>query len=97
MLSQRIDSGDVDSFVVTLRKGQRISAEVEAIRLGGEMTDMLLTVVGPDGRTITEVDETLMARQDPFVSLIAPSDGRYLLKVRDAAFIQKSPALFRAR
>jgi hypothetical protein len=81
-----IDSGDVDSFVVTLQKGQRISAEVEAIRLGGEMTDMLLTVVGPDGRTITEVDDTLMARQDPFVSLIAPNEGRYLLKVRDAAF-----------
>ena len=41
-----IDSGDIDSVVVTLRKGQTLSAEVQAIRLGGEMTDMVLTILG---------------------------------------------------
>ncbi len=85
-MSGVIDPGDVDSFVVTLRKGERLSAEVEAIRLGGEMTDMVLTVIGPDGRTIIQVDDTLMARQDPFASLVAPGDGRYILQVRETAF-----------
>ena len=84
-ISGVIDSGDVDNFVVTLRKGEVLSAEVEAIRLGGEMTDMVLTVIGPDGSKIAEVDDTAMTRQDPFVSLVAPSDGRYVLQVRETA------------
>jgi hypothetical protein len=81
-----IDSGDIDSFAIDLRKGQRLSVEVEAIRLGGEMTDVVLTVNGPDGREILHVDDTLLTRQDPFASLTAPADGRYILKVRDTAF-----------
>ena len=81
-----IESGDVDSVVVTLRKGQRLSAEVEAIRLGGEMTDVVLIVIGPDGRPILQVDDTPTTRQDPFVSLVAPVDGLYVLQVRDTAF-----------
>ena len=85
-ISGVIDSGDVDSVVVALRKGQRLSVEVEAIRLGGEMTDLVLTVIGPDGRPIIEVDDTPTTRQDPFVSLVAPGDGPYILQVRDTAF-----------
>jgi hypothetical protein len=81
-----IDSGDVDSVVVTLRKGQRLTAEVEAIRLGGEMTDVVLIVIGPDGRPIIHVDDTPTTRQDPFASLVAPVDGPYVLQVRDTAF-----------
>ena len=81
-----IDSGDVDSVVVTLKKGQRLSAEVEAIRLGGEMTDMVLTVIGPDGRPIIQVDDTPTTRQDPSASLVAPADGAYVLQVRDTAY-----------
>ena len=85
-ISGVIDSGDVDSVVVTLRKGQRLSAEVEAIRLGGEMTDMVLTVIGPGGRQVVQVDDTPTTRQDPFASFVAPSGGRYIVQVRDTAF-----------
>jgi hypothetical protein len=85
-ISGVIDAGDIDSFAVTLRKGERLAAEVEAIRLGGEMTDVVLTVIGPDGSKIIDVDDTLITKQDPFVSLVAPSDGRYILQIRDTAY-----------
>lgn len=85
-ISGVIDSGDLDSAALVLRKGQRLSVEVQAIRLGGEMTDLVLAVIGPDGRRIVQVDDTPTTRQDPFVSFVAPGDGRYVLQVRDTAF-----------
>jgi hypothetical protein len=81
-----IDSGDIDCFAVRLRKGQRLSAEVQAVRLGGEMTDAVLSLFAPDGRRIVEADDTAIARQDPFASIIAPVDGVYTVAVRDTAY-----------
>jgi hypothetical protein len=81
-----IDSGDVDCVAVGLRKGQRLAAEVQAVRLGGEMTDTVLTVFGPDHRQLAFVDDTPSTRQDPFTSIVAPADGTYTVLVRDAGF-----------
>jgi hypothetical protein len=81
-----IDAGDVDCFAVSLRKGQRLSAEVQAVRLGGELTDTVLSVFAPDGRRLIEADDTAITRQDPSASLIAASDGAYTITVRDTAF-----------
>jgi hypothetical protein len=81
-----IDSGDVDCVAVAVRKGQRLAAEVQAIRLGGEMTDTLLAVFGPDGRPLVEVDDTPITRQDPYISFSAPADGIYTIVVRDTSF-----------
>ena len=70
-----IEAGDIDSFRVRLRKGDRLSAEAEAIRTGGAMLDAVLNVLGPDGSWLAFVDDTAQGRQDPIVSLIAPDDG----------------------
>ena len=81
-----IDSGDVDSVSVVLEKGQRLSAEVQAIRLGGEMTDTQLAVFGPDGRPVALADDTPATRQDPFATLVAPVAGAYSIQIRDTNF-----------
>src|SRR5262245_15464321 len=39
-----IEPGGSDHYSVVLKKGQRLAAEVEAVRLGGELTDAALTV-----------------------------------------------------
>src|SRR5262249_17411340 len=36
-ISGVIESADIDNVAVALKKGQRLSAEVQAVRLGGEM------------------------------------------------------------
>jgi hypothetical protein len=79
-----IESGGTDHFAVTLKKGQRLAAEVEAVRLGVELTDAALAVFDPDGRELASVDDTPLFRQDPFVTLIAPTDGTYVVRVSDS-------------
>ena len=81
-----IDTGDIDSVSVLLEKGQRLSAEIEAIRLGGEMTDTQLAVLGPDGRPVALSDDTAATRQDPFATLVAPVAGAYVINIRDTNF-----------
>jgi hypothetical protein len=78
-----IEAGGVDCFAVRLKKGQRLAAEVEAIRLGGEMTDAVITIIGPDGRKLGTVDDTPLFHQDPFLTLLAPDDGVYTVQVRE--------------
>jgi hypothetical protein len=53
-----IEEAGVDYYAVTLKKGQRLAAEVEGVRLGGELTDTVLTVFGPDGQLLAAVDDT---------------------------------------
>jgi hypothetical protein len=81
-----IESGDVDGVAVALRKGQRLAAEVQAVRLGGEFTDSTLTILDPDGRPVAHADDTFLTRQDPFAAIVAPRDGTYTVRVRDTAF-----------
>jgi hypothetical protein len=81
-----IESGDVDSVAVALSKGERLAAEVQAVRLGGEMTDTVLTIVGPDGRQLAFADDPPLTRQDPFATLVAPEDGTYTIQIRDSSF-----------
>jgi Bacterial pre-peptidase C-terminal domain len=82
-----VDSGDVDIVTVALKRNQRLSAEVQAIRLGGEMTDTVLTVFGPDGKVLATVDDTSATRQDPFISLLAPEEGTYAIQIRESSFL----------
>ncbi len=81
-----IEAGDMDSFRVTLKKGERLSAEAEAIRAGGAMLDVVLNVLGPDGSWLASVDDTALRRQDPLVSLIAPVDGDYIVQLHESNF-----------
>ena len=81
-----IKSEDVDCFAVEVKKGQRLSVEVEGIRLGRSPFDPRLSVLAPDGSTLAESDDTWLAMQDPFVSLIAPEDGTCTIRLWDAAY-----------
>jgi hypothetical protein len=81
-----LEAGDVDGFQVVMRRGDRLSAEVEAVRLGGPLLDTVLSIFGPDGRELVSADDTSLFRQDPFATLIAPADGRYTVQVREVNY-----------
>jgi hypothetical protein len=59
---------------------------VEGIRLGRGDFDSRLAVLDPQGVTLTDVDDTWLARQDPFISVVAPNDGTYVIKLREATY-----------
>jgi hypothetical protein len=77
---------DVDYYVCSLKKGQRLSAEVEAMRLGRIMFDASLAIVDSKGFEIASCDDCPLLRNDPFVSILAPEDGDYRILVRESAY-----------
>lgn len=77
---------DDDAYVVTLRKGQRLSAEVEAMRLGRVMFDASIAILDARGFELAVCDDAPLLRTDAFVSILAPDDGDYRVVVREAAY-----------
>lgn len=72
---------DVDCYRLPRKAGERLSVEVEALRLGQGLLDTLLRVRDPSGTIVASVDDTLLFGQDPFVSLVAELDGEYVIEV----------------
>ncbi|MCR9199997.1 MAG: PPC domain-containing protein [Planctomycetaceae bacterium] len=81
-----IEEGDVDLYRVTLKQGDRLSAEVVGIRNTRYVFDARIAVLDADGNELTANDDSVLLRQDPMLSFLAPKDGDYLLAIREAAF-----------
>lgn len=81
-----IKEEDIDYFAVDAKKGQRLTAEVEGIRLGLTMFDPWLAIMTKDGRLLVTDDDNALFVQDPLASVIAPEDGTYLIAVRESTW-----------
>jgi len=81
-----IENEDVDYFVVSLVKGQRLSAEVQALKLGGPLFDPYLAIIDQRRFELAAADDTPLFGQDSAVSIVAPEDGQYVIQVRDSAY-----------
>ena len=68
---------DVDYFEINATKGQRLSVEVEAIRLSGALFDPYVAVLDDKRFELATSDDSELLLQDSTLSLIAPSDGVY--------------------
>ena len=77
---------DEDFYIVPLKKGQRLSVEVEGMRLGRTMFDTYVAILDPKRFEIAASDDTALLKSDSFVSAIAPEDGDYRVVVREAAY-----------
>jgi hypothetical protein len=77
---------DTDYFSVQAKKGDRISAEVEAIRLGRTMLDAFLSIRDREGNVLASADDTTLLMQDAVVSVVAPKDGPYYIEMRDGTY-----------
>jgi hypothetical protein len=81
-----VDNEDVDYFVVEAKKGQRISADVEAMRLGTTLFDPYLAILDAKRFELAASDDTPLAFQDAAVSIVAPEDGQYIIELRESAY-----------
>lgn len=81
-----IEEADVDCFSVVLARGERVSLDLEAMRLGSAFFDAYLDVVAPDGSIVASADDDPVSLQDPRLSYVAQVDGRHVIRVREAAF-----------
>lgn len=80
-----IANEDVDLFRLHCRKDQRLSIEMEAIRLGA-MVDPFVAVLNADDFELAISDDSTLHRQDSLLSLKIPADGDYFVMVREAAY-----------
>ncbi len=77
---------EVDYFAVEAKKGQRLSAEVEGLRLGETFFDPYLAIMDTNRFVLAAADDTPLLRQDCACSVIVPRDGTYVIQVRESAF-----------
>jgi hypothetical protein len=81
-----LEEGDRDRYTALYSKGERVSIEVEAVRLGYVLLDTILTVYDPSGNVVTTIDDTPLYKQDPFVTFVAEVGGEYTIEVRETAY-----------
>ncbi|MCG8583444.1 MAG: PPC domain-containing protein [Pirellulales bacterium] len=86
---------DVDYFAVDAKKGERIVAELEGLRLGLTFFDPSLSIQDAKRFELARSDDATLLRQDPFCSLVAPADGRYFIRVQESAFGGDDRSLYR--
>lgn len=90
-----IKDEDIDYFAVEAKKGQRITAEVEGMRLGLGMFDAWVAVLTKDGHQLAANDDNALLQQDPLASVVAPEDGTYLIAVRESTWGGSDKCLYR--
>ena len=87
----QLTAEDVDRFRLELKKDQRLSVEIEAMRLG-EFVDPVIELLGPhhadssDVASIAFSDDNVLTNQDGFFSMIIPEDGTYTVVVTESSF-----------
>jgi Bacterial pre-peptidase C-terminal domain len=86
---------DVDYYEVEAKKGERITVEVEGIRLGLTLFDPYVAILNAKRFELASSDDNALTWQDCFVSLVAPEDGPYKIAVREAAYAGNPQCLYR--
>lgn len=76
-----LSSGDLDCYKLTMKRGQRLSAEIESVRLAAHLSDLKLSVLDSRGTVIASADDTMLGKQDPYLTLIATEDADYVVRV----------------
>ncbi|MCA9411530.1 MAG: PPC domain-containing protein, partial [Candidatus Omnitrophica bacterium] len=92
-LNGRAGFEDVDYYAIDLTEGERLSVELEGIRLGEDhwdrnfcLFDPELRLYGPDGDLELFADDTPPLTQDPGFVYHAKTEGTYVIAVSDSAF-----------
>jgi len=77
---------DVDYYQVPLKKGERLSMEIEAIRLGRTLLDSYIAIQDTSSNILAWVDDTALLMQDGALTFISPKDDIYVLQVRETSY-----------
>ena len=89
------DNEDVDYYVVQAKKGERISVEVEGLRLGISEFDPCVAILNAKRFELGVSDDAALIWRDGFTSIIAPEDGKYIIQVRESAYAGNGNCIYR--
>jgi hypothetical protein len=88
-------SEDVDYYAFEVKKGERITAEVEGARLGVALFDPYVAIMDAKRFELASSDDAALIWQDAFASVVAPEDGTYVVQVRESAYAGTDACLYR--
>lgn len=94
-ISGIVQSEDVDHFVVDLKKGDRLTAELEGLRLGYTFFDPYVAILNAARFELARSDDAALLSQDCLASIVAPEDGKYIVQVRETSFGGNGSAFYR--
>jgi Bacterial pre-peptidase C-terminal domain len=81
-----VQNEDVDYFVVEAKKGERLTAEVEGIRLGDTMFDPYVAILNEARFELATSDDAALIWQDCVASILIPADGKYIVQIRESSY-----------
>jgi len=90
-----ITNEDVDYYKVSLKKGQRLSLEVDGLRLGYTVFDPFLAIIDKNRFEKVISDDTILHRQDGYCSYVAEEDGDYTVMIRESSYRGGSNSFYR--
>jgi hypothetical protein len=80
------DDEDLDLYAFEGVSGQRVSVEIEGLRLGDTLFDSAIALFDPDGFRIASSDDSSLGRQDGVFSVVLNKSGRHLVHVRESSY-----------
>lgn len=86
---------DVDYYRVEAKKGERVSVEVEAMRIGRRVFDPYVAILATNRFELAFCDDSTLLKQDAFASIVAPYDGAYIVEVRETSYAGGDDANYR--
>jgi hypothetical protein len=86
---------EIHYFSIQAKKGERITAEVEGMRLGRDFFDPWAAILDATGHQLAVNDDNSLLVQDPLVSIVAPTDGTYLVAIRESTWAGNEHSFFR--
>ncbi len=89
------DNEDVDYFAVEAKKGERITAELEGLRLGITFFDPYVAIFDAKRFELARSDDAALLKQDCVCSIVAPEDGTYIIQARETSFAGNGSCLYR--
>lgn len=81
-----VENEDLDIYAVDLKQGERLSVEIEGLRLGSHRFDPHISVIDGDRFQLAAADDSPATLQDGVISLLVPEDGRYFIQVRESSY-----------
>lgn len=81
-----VKTEDVDYYKIRLKSGQRLSVEVEGLRLGYLNFDPYLAILDQNRFEKSFSDDSVLFRQDGYCSYVAEADGDYYVMVRESSY-----------
>jgi hypothetical protein len=81
-----VDNEDVDYFSFDAKKGQRVTVEIEGMRLGETMFDPYIAILDGKRFEVAVSDDAPLLGQDGAASIIIPKDGTYVIQVRESSY-----------